>query len=437
MLSGMKSFLCAATFILVLSGLGASAIWLLINSWLTAVFSTFSAAKNDEELPLASLRSIFQRERRVRLWTICAALVIAGLHIFRPGIPYSHLSGALPFTFFNALRSKHVEPHQLGQKEFPFPELLGEQFWEPSRDHFKGWAPGSSWERNSSAQSAWVSESLPEGFQRWKQKEAELGEKYKLDEDEESERFYYDPVNDPLRITNLDSDIVEPLAEALRSHEVPITHVVLVMMESARKDVFPFKSGSHLHQEILSSHGTAKAKDLKKVNEKLAQLTPIAEMLTGETGGFPARKDSKSKLWKDTAEAGMGGINFHGLLTGSSLSFKSAVMNYCGVGPIPVDFMGEVRSEIYQPCIMQIFDLFNQLKNSTTTHKSSQKASTHNQVLNRNWTSVFLQSITGQFDDQDKLNDMMGFKKTVYREDIHRISADHYHDDMEEINYFG
>lgn len=437
MLSGMKSFLCAATFILVLSGLGASAIWLLVTSWLTAVFSTFSSAKNDEELPLASLRSIFRRERLVRLWTICAVLVTAGLHIFRPSIPYNHLSGALPFTFFDALRSKRAES-QPGQKPFPFPELLGEQFWEPPREHFKGWAPGSSsWERNSSTRPAWVSESLPDGLLRWTQKEAEFGDKYKLDEDEESERFYYDPVQDPLRITNLDSDIMQPLAEAFRSREVPITHVVLVMMESARKDVFPFKSGSHLHQEIISSHGNAKAKELKKIDEKLAHLTPIAEMLTGETGGFPGRKGSKSELWKDTAEAGMGGINIHGLLTGSSLSFKSAVMNYCGVGPIPVDFMGEVHSDIYQPCIMQIFDLFNQLKNSTTSPKSSQKQSTHDQALNRNWTSVFLQSITGQFDDQDKLNDMMGFKKTVYREDIRGHWADHYHENMEEINYFG
>lgn len=473
MLSGMKSFLISATFILVLSWLCASGIWLVIDGWLTAVFSSSSPEKVDEELPLARLQSAFRKESRVRSWTIYAALMTAVLWMFRPRIPYSHLSGAVPFTFLGTLLSKSSGPHQhqLDENPFPFPELLQEEFWEPPRDHFKGWMPGASLEEKASARPTWVSESLPVGFERWKQKETGLGDEYtqnadekedekeydKEDENEDEndenengddgdekeykvkqpQKNYYDPVNDPLRITNLDSDIVAPLAEALRSRDIPISHIVLVMMESARKDIFPFKSGSHLHQEIMSSHENSKAGTIEKVDAKLAQLTPIAEMLTGEAGGFPVRNETNSQLWKDTAEDGMGGINIQGILTGSSLSFKSAVMNYCGVGPIPVDFMSEVHSDIYQPCIMHIFDLFNQLKNSTTNDKSSGHTSPHDQALDREWTSVFLQSITGQFDDQDDLNKQMGFKKSIYREEISSVKAEHYHDGMEVINYFG
>ena len=170
---------------------------------------------------------------------------------------------------------------------------------------------------------------------------------------------------------------------------------------------------------------------IEKTNSKLAQLTPIAEMLTGEASGFSGTKNTSSGLWNDTAEPGMGGINVQGVLTGSSLSFKSAVTNYCGVGPLPVNFMEEVHGEIYQPCIMQIFNLFNQLKKDSIAGYWS-----HGKE-HRNWHSVFLQSITGQYDDQDVLNEMMGFDQSIYREDIRNLGAKHWHPDMKEIHYFG
>ncbi|KAJ5156738.1 hypothetical protein N7492_009541 [Penicillium capsulatum] len=438
MMSGIKSFLLAATVLLIPSWLGAPAVWSVINGWLITVFSAFSTDKLDEALPLANLQHVLRKERGARFWTIFAAVAVAALHLFRPGIPYNHMSGALPFTFFNALRSKNTPPSPIVETSFPLPELLRQEFWEPPRNHFKGWAPGRAPEDESaSVRPPWASGSLPDGFQRWQQTEPDTDDTEE-EEEEESPKNYYDPVNDPLRITNLDHDMINPLKEAFKSHDVPINHVVLVMMESARKDVFPLKSDSHLYEEIISSYDTSKTNAIKDLNSKLAYLTPIAEMLTGEKGGFPDRNTSDSELWQDTAEAGMGGINVHGMLTGSSLSFKSAAMNHCGVGPLPVNFMGEVHADIYQPCIMHIFDLFNQMKeNLTTLHKPDSKTQLAPHVLDRNWTSVFLQSITGDFDEQTHLNDKMGFKKTIYREDISRSRAKHYHSDMEEINYFG
>lgn len=405
-----------------------------MTKWLSAVFSAPSSESVDEELPLAHIQQTFRKERLIRFWTKCAIVATFGLRIFRPQVPYNHMSGALPFTFFEAIGLKRIEHHEPSDGEFPLPELIEEQYWEASNGHFKGWAPGMTRLTTDDTQPSWAAAPLPTGFNRWR-------ELSNLDNDDiifngqdpkESLKSFYDPVDDPLRITNLNHGLVEPLARALKDHDIPITHVVLVMMESARKDIFPLKNDSHLHREILSSYRHPDEKALRDLNDKLARLTPVAERLTGESGGFSSSKGDPPALeteWKDSAEPGMGGINVNGVLTGSTLSFKSAVMNHCGVGPIPIDFMGEVKADIYQPCIMQVLELFNQLQPKSTIDDG--------RFQDRNWTSVFLQSITGEYDDQSDLNRMMGFKKAIYREDIDKPIADHYHPHMEEINYFG
>ena len=433
MLSGLRSFLGAAGVLLVLSWACTAAIWVIACSLFSAVFSTKSTEKADEELPLDHLRQNIRRQRVLRLWALFAVTLTVGLRLMRPQVPYNHISGALPFSFFEALRSKS-KPDQLGDQDFPLTELIGEEYWEAPRGHFKGWAPGGYDKIDTHVRPEWASGFLPRGFQRW---ENTLGSEHEPEEGHEQKppTNYYKPANDPLRITNLDQNVVEPIARAIKNHNIPINHVFLVMMESARKDIFPIKADSHLHQEILSSYHNPDPAIIHHVNSKLSHLTPIAEQLTGEWSGFSRSGNRSDGLWKDTAESGMGGINFNGILTGSSLSFKSAVMNHCGVGPIPVDFMDEIKAKIYQPCIMQILDLFNQLKEDSTGSPRSRIG--FNDAQNRNWTSVFLQSITGLYDDQDILNDQMGFKKAIYSEEISRSSAKHYHPDMEEVNYFG
>jgi hypothetical protein len=433
MLSGLRSFLGAAGILLVLSWACSSVIWLLSSSLFSAVFGIKSNDKVDEELPLDHLGQNIRRRRVVRLWTFCAVALTVGIRLVRPQVPYSHMSGSLPFTFLRALRSKS-EPHQLGEQDFPLSELIGEEYWEAPRGHFKGWAPGGGDRIGTNERPEWASRFLPHGFQRWMNT---------LEQMDDSEEGYetrqwknsYKPANDPLRITNLDQSVMAPIARAIKDHDIPINHVFLVMMESARKDIFPFKADSRLHHEILSSYHNPDPATVQHVNSKLSHLTPVAEQLTGESSGFHNSLVRFDASWKDRAETGMGGININGVLTGSSLSFKSAVMNHCGVGPIPVDFMDEVKAKIYQPCIMQIFDLFNQLKEDPAHNHGS--LSEIEVIQERNWTSVFLQSITGLYDDQDILNNQMGFKKAIYREEISRPSAKHYHPGMEEINYFG
>ncbi|KAJ5681761.1 uncharacterized protein N7477_001701 [Penicillium maclennaniae] len=394
---------------MVLSWFCTTAIWMIACSLFSAILATQSAAKADEELPLDHLRQNIRRPRLIRLWALVAVMTTVGLRLMRSQVPYNHMSGALPFTFFEALRSKS-KPDQLGDHDFPLLDLVGEEYWEAPRGHYKGRAPGGHDKIDTTGRPEWASKLLPHGFQRWENGPESVHEPE--EGQQKPPQNYYKPANDPLRITNLDQNVVEPIAQAIKSRNVPINHVFLVMMESARKDIFPFKADSHLHHEILSSYHNPDPAINQHVDSKLSYLTPIAEQLTGESSGFRNSGNGSDGLWKDTAEFGMGAINVNGILTGSSLSFKSAGMNHCGVGPIPVDFMGEVKAQIYQPCIMQVLDLFNKLKEDLTD--DTRPSIRLNDAQNRNWTSVFLQSITGLYDDQDLLNNQMGFKKAIY-----------------------
>jgi hypothetical protein len=440
MLSGLRSFSGAAGIIFAVSWLLKFWICLAFNSWLSALSKIETIEKTDEEVIRSNTQEKPGATRLAQYWTLLGITSIGLLRLCRPQVPYNHMSGAIPFTFLQALGSRPTELHQTGDQAFPIPNLVGEEYWEGPRDHFKGWTPGKQTVKD--IQPKWASGRLPEGFGRWS-KEKLHGDKHEnifQAGNHTSRKNIYSPMEDPLRITNLDRELLEPVARAFKDHKVPITHVVLVLMESARKDIFPFKAGSHLHEEILSSYRSRDPEMIRKANIKLSNLTPNAEKITGEANGFSAiefASTNSEERWNGSTEPGMGGLNFNGVLTGSSLSFKSAIMNYCGAGPLPVNFMDEARSENYQPCIMQVFELFNTLKENSTTKSTLASSSGLDHIHGRNWSSVFLQSITGLYDEQDVLNKKMGFQEAIYREDIEQPGAKHYHKGMDEINYFG
>lgn len=422
-LSGLKSFLGSACMLLIMSWVFTRVCSIVFDLWLSALLGIHSTEGAHEESTLDNLKTVTKKRKRpARLWTAIGVSGTLLLWLIRPKVPYSHISGAIPFTFLEALVARTPEARQPSNNSFPLPELISEGNWKAPDGHFKGWSP--NFDKGTTSLPDWTSGSLPPGFERWKQ---DTG----AEKNATARKNYYDPANDPLRITNLDRKVLEPLSKALKDHDVPINHVVLVMMESTRKDVFPFESGSRLHREILNSYKFQDPDAIHQLNANLSHLTPIAEMLTGKSGGFPrSPRETDSSLWQDTAEAGMGGLNINGVLTGSSLSFKSEIVNHCGVWPLPSDFMEEIQSEIYQPCIMQVLELFNKFKMNSA-------AGSPKNLHERKWTSIFIQAVTGIYADQNILNDQIGFKKTVYREDIGQKDAKHYHADMEEINYFG
>jgi hypothetical protein len=422
MLSGLKSFLGSACMLLIMSWVLTRVCSTIFDLWLSALSGIHPTEDVHEEFMLDDLKTVTKRKRPASLWTAIGVIGTLLLWLIRPKVPYHHISGAIPFTFLEALVSRTPEVRQTMGNVFPLPELISEGHWKASDGHFKGWSP--NFDMGTTSLPDWASGPLPPGFERWSKDTGTV-------KNTTVKKSYYNPVNDPLRITNLDQKLLEPLTQALKDHDIPISHVVLVMMESTRKDVFPFKSGSHLHREILNSYKSQDPDVIHQLNGNLSHLTPIAEKLTGESGGFPkSKREIDSSLWKDKAEAGMGGLNINGVLTGSSLSFKSEIVNHCGVWPLPLDFMEEIKSDIYQPCIMQVLELFNKFKVNST-------ASSLRDMQERKWTSIFIQAVTGIYADQNILNDQIGFKKSVYREDIGQKAAKHYHADMEEINYFG
>lgn len=425
MLSGLKPVLVAWASLVVIAWLLTPSLYSLIAHWLSGFFDGRGGVEDyPDALPGANTKPRAYGRNPIRTWTTLLGIGILGLWIIRPSVPYGHMSGTLPLVLLQVFIPQPSVPRHFHAQQFPFPKLLEQQYWEAPQGHFPGWAPDATLQPSASgpyprARPWWTAGELPAGFGRF-------GRLPGLDDsngqESENSSNIYNPVTDPLKISNADLKVLEPLEKALQDHDIPITHIVLVLMESARKDVFPFKAGSLLHEKILASRDTTDSNVIQDVNEKLANMTPIAEKLTGQSSGFSAEDTERNH-----DEPELGGINVEGVLTGSSLSFKSAVMHYCGVQPLPVNFMEEATSKIYQPCIMQILALFNQLKDGSASDSMHE----------RRWKSIFLQSITGRYDSQDALNAKMGFNETVNKETLIDSKSKYYHLGMAKINYFG
>jgi hypothetical protein len=439
LLSGLIPVFASGTILLSISWALAPLISLIFDNWLSAVADAFSVftTTGGRYLPLTNEPKQTNRRRYAVLFvTVTLLSTVICIRLYRPNVPYRHMSGTIPFTLLAAFQpSKKCATFE--SQPFPLSELVESQFWEPQKGRYKGWRPDLTLAKNDTLTTipSWAPEKWPEGFKRWSDKSNESGP-FEMAADDATcpDTDYlgnlYNPILDPMRITNLDLELLSPVQKALAENQVPIKHVFLIEMESARKDVFPMKAGSHLYQAIKNSHKSADQKEIDDLNSRLAALTPVAEQITGETGNFLGdRSNLTSESWKDMSGPGMGGINVLGAVTGSSLSFKSVLGSHCGVGPLPVDFMFEADAEIYQPCIMQILKLFNQFKEDGGTTSQDMRA--------QKWKSVFMQSITHEFDHQDKLNKRMGFDETVVKENIRTRKAKHYHKNMKEINYFG
>ncbi|CAG8904828.1 unnamed protein product [Penicillium egyptiacum] len=442
-LSGLMPMAATTTVISVASWLVAQGVWNLMTRWLCSLAS-LGDAKTYAMLPGPSdLRSLVSN--RSRLWTLVGTGITIGLWLIRPSIPYNHMTGALPFTVLG----EHSRARRMTIKTFPLPELLAAEYWEPANGHYKGWAPTLDDSGNTAYgnnKPAWARGPLPAAFERWivnpdsntteislEASNSTVQSVFKRDENEsdseiqnktaEPRHYFYNPVRDPMRISNLDLEPLGPLREALNDHPIPMTHIVFVFLESGRKDLFPFKNDSHLYDQIRESYELYGGEDEADLHDKLSQITPVAEMLTGEQSGFGSSVNSM--------KPGLGGLSFDGILSGSTLSAKSRLVNYCGLGPLPVDFMHENDIMPYQPCLMHIMDLFNQRKNSSSSGSST------NSHLEREWETIYAQSVTGEFQAQTRLMDLLGFKQTLYSEDIDVEDAKYFHEDMEKINYFG
>ncbi|KAJ5095988.1 hypothetical protein NUU61_005344 [Penicillium alfredii] len=355
----------------------------------------------------------------LRRITVAAAACVSllFLELVRPSVPYDHLSGALPLTLLDAFRKTSATVDSCSVAANPFPFGLPPGFQTNS-------SVADPWSRP-----AWLPQNPPAGFSRW-----HLSPEERLRKDNTSacgnpQGKLFDPKNDPLKISNLGGEVLEPLQKAFKDHSVHVDHVVLLTLESGRKEVFPMQQGNYMFDALLDSH--RKYKQDQAIDE-LVRLTPVAQMLTGEraTDSKGQQVNLSHAQWQDSAKEGMGGINIRGAVTGSSLTFKSLLGSHCGVHPLPVDMLEESGLEIYQPCLPQIFKLFNEVKSQANSTNTSTNA------LNYPWKPVFMQSITDDFDRQNILNDHMGFEETVVRNNLRSLYGK-YRAQGDEVNYFG
>ncbi|KAF8470037.1 alkaline-phosphatase-like protein [Kalaharituber pfeilii] len=395
-----------------------------------------------------------------RVGLIAYAVTMIVLLVVRPSSPYRHLSGTLPFTIFEGLwttRSEFCEPipWDEGAVEFPYPDLISNKLWTlDNPDGRRGWRPGSNvWQPRERPD--WLPEHEIPGFGKFYRKNFSESHpppppphehrghgppppphRRRLDSRHLHERGHppppppmtgYDPAQDPLKISNMDEPILEQLQRLLEKKRVPIRNVVILTLESTRKDVFPLMKDGTLYNQLVESRGGSGK--LKKRDESaaewadLSELSRIAELVTGQDAGFGPR-DIGANLTS-------GGINVNGVVTGSTFTLKSLLGSHCGVNPLAVDFLEELETEVYQPCLAQVLDLFNFQQNQPGDGDAEWPW-----LHNSTWRSVYMQAATAKFDRQAPFLEQIGFKETMVREQLQAPSAK-YPPKNPELNYFG
>ncbi|OAA37434.1 sulfatase domain protein [Metarhizium rileyi] len=206
---------------------------------------------------------------------------------------------------------------------------------------------------------------------------------------------HYNADDDPLKISNLKDNILTDLRDKLSA--VPIRHVVLVFLESTRKDVFPVKKDGLVWRKLAKSFANGTLPE--DAQEKLASLTPNANFITGDyNDGFPHVKDKTKRR---------GGINFNNAFTPATYTLKTLVGTLCGASPLVADFNLEAVHKLPAPCIPHVFDALNHIHPAKS--KRGEKAG--REFLADKWTSSFMQSVTTDFDHEKKLLEYMGYPR--------------------------
>ncbi|KAI8933132.1 hypothetical protein NX059_009773 [Plenodomus lindquistii] len=403
----------------------------------------------------------------VSFTTITAIMVVVILQIVRPkSPPYAHMSGSIPITlieaaWFQPINSEFCLAHPIERPIFPFERFTAFYNHTQPRD----WMPQSPscGRENKPGPPEWLETPGDDGPHRraafahpphrppphgppphgspphdkpHKRPESWEPEHRPYDPDFDSgpsqhaghgHHGGYGPRCDPLKLSNLEASIVEEVADAIKTKKPEIKNVLLLTLESTRKDMFPLKKGSRAYKTILSSYSSPNA--TAELDAKLADLTKTAAFLTGESTGFDVSETSDpEKSWQLAFKAGMGGVNVKGAITQAAYTLKSLVSSHCGVEPLPVDFTEETSGRIYQACLPHIMDQFS---------KDSDIAQESDDFRSAKWTSAFVQSVTDQFDNQDLLNERMGFRHTIAEPQISDERSKHFPPKQPWVNYFG
>ncbi|KAL7949101.1 alkaline phosphatase-like protein, partial [Trichoderma barbatum] len=351
-------------------------------------------AKEDEEVD-SSGSSVISDARRGSKWST-ALYVLVGfamflqvlLYIVRPSeSAYAYMSWTLP-----------LQPFADYAHSSPILATL-----TPVYDNSIGW----NWDNRTTLVEPIRWEWLPKdplpGFEDW----------YTEHE------THYRASEDPLKISNLKSDLLPELRHRLSN--ITIKNVVLIKLESTRKDAFPVKKDGLFYQLAVESfeNGTLPA----TAEKKFSTLTPTANFLTGDYEDGFKHNETKRR----------GGLNANNCLTTASYTLKSLTGTLCGLSPLVADFNAEVSHHIYQPCLPHIFDAMNLGLADSPDDADENDFTTHR------WKSSFMMSVTNGFDKQDQLMVQLGFpaNNTVGKEYLKSDDAKFGPVDVEDINYYG
>lgn len=324
-----------------------------------------------------------------RLLVLLPILVIVALRVARPpDAAYAFLSCTLPLSPFIAFGNPHAGPVNLTGLEGDYTYLsYHTALAEPPFFDF-------------------LPHQKMKGFEDWSP-------------DGDRDRLHYNAFQDPLHISNLDRDVLEPLREALHNGSVNIKHVILIKLESTRGDVFPVRNGTFMYDHIADSYSSGEVP--KQIRSNLVNLTRTARFLTGTATGLDTEEDKKPSY------GGLSATNAH---TAGTYTLKSVVGTLCGVTPVVADFNREYKYHIYQPCAPHILDVLN--RQPDITNKTDD-------FTTWPWRSMWMQSVTDGYDNQNLLTPALGFKNTstITKEKLEDPSAKYYPPKSKEINYYG
>ncbi|KAJ5132009.1 hypothetical protein N7448_006167 [Penicillium atrosanguineum] len=236
----------------------------------------------------------------------------------------------------------------------------------------------------------------------------------------ETHALHYDGAKNPLHISNLQEPLLKPVQKAIADNNLKIKHVVLLKLESARADIFPLRNDSFMRERIAGSYQDNQIPE--DVLERIANLTPTANYLTGFDTGFGQDNGIQR------SRKAYGGLSARNAYTTSTYTLKSLEGTLCGVSPLVADLNREFEHHIYQPCMPQVFDMLS--RQPEITNKTDD-------FTLWPWHSIWMQSVTETYDNQDKLTPKLGYFDKQTKETIEHPDAKHFPPKTEEVNYYG
>ncbi|OAA34229.1 sulfatase domain protein [Beauveria brongniartii RCEF 3172] len=228
---------------------------------------------------------------------------------------------------------------------------------------------------------------------------------------------HYDAQADPLKVSNMQDALLSDLQGKLA--DVDIRHVIVVKMESIRKDVFPVKQGGVIWRKLADA--TSNHTLSGEAQERLATLTPMANSLTCDYDDGFNHPDRTCR----------GGISADNAFTASTYTLKSVIATLCGIGPIAADFNVEAKSHFYQPCLTHVFHALSFI-NQTQASKGGKEFQPFP------WKSYYFQAATDSFDNQGALFPILGYQSenVITKEYLRSELAKFGESTLSDVNYF-